>query len=55
MDNDTVTLTPEYRLNEEDSWAPLTNWVSSTVENTDTIQAYDIGELHTTQNTSRVN
>ena len=51
MDNDTVTLTPEYRLNEEDSWAPLTNWVSSTVENTDTIQAYDIGQLHTTQNT----
>ena len=50
MDNDTVTLIPEYRISEEDSWNPLTNWDGSTVENTDTIQAYDIGELHTTQN-----
>ena len=50
MDNDTINLIPEYRISEEDSWAPLTNWSSSTVENTDTIQAYDIGELHTTQN-----
>ena len=50
-DNDLITYTPEYRTRVENPWTPLNNWPGAdVVENATNIQAYDLGELHTTQN-----
>ncbi|MBH38143.1 hypothetical protein CL658_03830 [bacterium] len=51
MDNDIVTIFPEYSINDTNNWQHFNNKSGSQVSNITAIQAYDLGQLRESDST----